>query len=282
MKRREFLATSVSVGSLGAALPTLGWAQVVPCPPSTLSVEGGSSSTTSCEQTGAADIFTASYASDRGNWDAEAGLEREGTTMTQNRVAGGGPRGRDAFQIRQLVNSGGEFYQGHVKTIQSFGNGVSRFYRFRLWHDPASNYRATSGRTINKLLILGESGSSGSRMILNANGFRDGNFALEIIFDGWDAAPPETQPLSKGVWHSVQLEARWGGGAFINVWVDSDTYGSPTLRLAGGSFSVTGTPGYTHFGAYSNSGLESGGVHTFRHADFRVSSTFDSRWHASL
>lgn len=282
MKRREFIVGSM--GTIGGLVPVLAFCQQgTPCPPSLLQVEGGSSASTACLPSNVeeADIFTASYLSDRGNWDSEAGLEREGRAMLQGVVPGGGPNGRSAFEIRQLVDPTGEFYQGHVKTLPSFANGVSRFYRFRLWHDPANNYRASGGRTINKLLILGSGGGSGSRLILNANGFRDGDFALEIIFDGWNSAPPETRPLSKGVWHSVQLEARWGSSAYINVWVDSDTYSNPTIRLAGGTFNVTGTPGYTHFGAYSNKGLESGGVHTFRHADFRVGSTFDSRWHAS-
>jgi hypothetical protein len=283
MKRRDFIVGSV--GTVGTLVPMLGLAQqATPCPPSLLQVEGGSSATTNCEPSNQAegDIFTASYVSDRGNWDSEAGLEREGQTMQQALVPGGGPGGRPAFEIRQLVNSAGEFYQGHVKTLPSFGSGVSRFYRFRLWHDPANNYRASGGRTINKLLILGSSGGNGSRMILNANGFRDGAFAFEIIFDGWSSAPPETQPLAKGVWHSVQLEARWGSNAYINVWVDRDTYASPTIRLAGGTFNHTPMPGYTHFGAYSNKGLESGGVHNFRHADFRVGTAFDSNWHSSI
>jgi hypothetical protein len=227
-------------------------------------------------------IFDASYANDVGNWDAEAGEDRHTDRRRQERVAGGGPNGRDAFEIRQLVDSRGEFYQGHVKTIPAFAPGVSRFFRFRLWHDPANNYLATgsNSRTINKLLIVGSSGGSGSRMILNANGYRNSGPALEIIFDGWNSAPPETNILPKGQWLSIQVEARWGSSGYINVWVNNDNKDSPTIRLCCQNVSLTSTPGYVHFGAYPNTGLASGGVHNFREADFEIGDSFDPQWHA--
>jgi hypothetical protein len=46
MKRRDFLVATA--GFAGSILPVAGRTQVRPCPPSTLSVEGGQSSTTSC------------------------------------------------------------------------------------------------------------------------------------------------------------------------------------------------------------------------------------------
>ncbi len=46
MKRRDFL---VGLGAVGGVLPALARAQQVPCPPNTLSVEGGTSATTVCQ-----------------------------------------------------------------------------------------------------------------------------------------------------------------------------------------------------------------------------------------
>ena len=46
MKRREFLATSVGIA--GALVPAIGRAQTRPCPPSPLSVSGGTTATSSC------------------------------------------------------------------------------------------------------------------------------------------------------------------------------------------------------------------------------------------
>lgn len=46
MKRRDFLIQSA--GAAGAMMPVFGRAQNAPCPPSTLSVEGGTSATTAC------------------------------------------------------------------------------------------------------------------------------------------------------------------------------------------------------------------------------------------
>jgi hypothetical protein len=45
MKRREFLVTSAFTG---IALPTIGFSQTKPCPPPSLNVAGGTSSTTAC------------------------------------------------------------------------------------------------------------------------------------------------------------------------------------------------------------------------------------------
>jgi hypothetical protein len=120
-------------------------------------------------------------------------------------------------------------------------------------------------------------------MILNLEGYRDSDPTLEVIFDGWPNAPVESARFSRGVWHSVQVEVRYGNAstAFIKVWIDTDTYGSPGILLSGHAASDPGN-GNTHFGAFTNDGLQADGVFIHRHADFRVATTFDARWHASL
>ena len=51
MKRRDFLITSAGV-TAGTVLSPLALGQTKPCPPSTLSVEGGTSATTGCTPPG--------------------------------------------------------------------------------------------------------------------------------------------------------------------------------------------------------------------------------------
>ena len=48
MKRRDFLRASASL--TGAALPVVAWGQTKPCPPPSLSVQGGSAASTTCVQ----------------------------------------------------------------------------------------------------------------------------------------------------------------------------------------------------------------------------------------
>lgn len=52
MKRREFLIASASVAS---AVPTMSLAQLVPCPPASLSADGGSTASTACAAAGDAE-----------------------------------------------------------------------------------------------------------------------------------------------------------------------------------------------------------------------------------
>ena len=56
IRRREFLISTATLA--GAGLPAIGWAASKPCPPSILSVTGGSSTTTSCASSGALPVLT--------------------------------------------------------------------------------------------------------------------------------------------------------------------------------------------------------------------------------
>jgi hypothetical protein len=56
IRRREFLISTATLAGVG--LPAIGWAASKPCPPSTLSVTGGSSTTSSCASSGGLPVLT--------------------------------------------------------------------------------------------------------------------------------------------------------------------------------------------------------------------------------
>lgn len=240
---------------------------------------------------GSADIFTADYSSVLGNWSGLAATDAGGgysePYTNETRVAGGGPHGLDAFQTEFVFVDSNQVYLGHTK--DGLGNpstGVSRFYRWYEYHETANNYRPADGggNWVLKRLILGN--GAGNRMILNVECDSYGTGCdprLEVIFDGHGNPVGSSGTFSKGAWHAIQAEVRYdGASSYIKVWLDTDTYASPTIDWDPGSSPTNTEPGYTEFGNYSNDTLHSSGVFTFRDAAFRVATTFDSNWYGWL
>jgi hypothetical protein len=235
---------------------------------------------------GTADIFTADYSSDLGNWGSQSGTT---TYRIQARVATAGPQSLDAFEVARVSDVyDGQHYSGHDISLSNYAQGVSRFYRWYEWHDPDNNYNCNTQEAIpeyngilrHKRIILGDNGGgSAQRMILNVDVDRGGTALpyIGVIFDG-DAAT-ETGTFAKNTWVAIQAEVRWSATAsYIKVWLNNDTYASPTITHTVGAKTPSGN-GYTGFGFYTNNGSEVGGIHTWRDAAFRVATTFDSAWY---
>lgn len=237
---------------------------------------------------GTADIFTATYASDTGNWDGQDGNT---TYRIQGRVAGAGPHGLDAFEVARVSDVfAGQHYSGHNVTLSNYAQGTSRFYRWHEWHDPDNNYNNNTqdeppeyNQVLrHKRLILGDSTGGAHRVIINVDIDRNGDALPFIrgIFDGEGLGTTGTFP--KNTWVAVQLEVRWDATAsYIKIWLNNDTYASPTATATAGARTPSNN-GFTGFGTYTNNGSEVGGIHTWRDAAFRVATTFDSNWYGWL
>lgn len=252
----------------------------------------------------AGDVFTADYSTFRGNWTLDP-KELCGDDCpakhVQSRAAGGGPGGRDAIFHHQVPNAGqpltcGQYDFGHSTTIPNYPAGESRFVRLRLLVTANSNFRAqkgNAGRSVAprcddgdeseaKFLMMG----SRPRVIVNLESQRDGDIYLETIFDG---SPVVNQggavhAFKKGEWVSIQGEIRCGDAAtaYQKWWINTDTYAAPSFSLTGFAASCTNNGANWRVGTFMNHGLEADGVFDFYHADYRIATTFDSGWHASL
>lgn len=223
---------------------------------------------------GTADIFTADYSSSLGNWSAEKGS----SGRTQGRDAGAGPHGLDAFQVTWTPGAGvSEFYLGHNVELSDFSAGTSRFFRWFEYHASSNNYRAgDGGGMIIKRLLLG---IAGDRMILNTNGTRDGSPDIQAIFDG-TVSVLNMADFTKGTWHAIQVEVVFGTTPVIKVWIDNDTYASPSGSITNDPDTATEADnGYTDFGMYSNDSLDATGLVQIKDSAFRVATTFDSSWY---
>jgi hypothetical protein len=241
------------------------------------------------------DIFTASYATLGGNWP-NAWDADEGEKFNSTLLSGTGPSGRNGIQLAQIPAAGGQFNWGHWDSIAGPSSNVSRFYRGRVYFSASSNWRSIVGLTgsgetyyKNKFVICG--GGSTDRVIMNHEANRDSNNVRWVVqFDGGTGTGPgegiaETgETYAEGQWHSWQLEVRWGSSAqaYIKLWLNTDTYASPTITVTDFAAAVGDASGDWQHGAFSNEGCQTGGVCTYSHADFRVATTFDSNWHGSL
>ena len=225
------------------------------------------------------------------------GAVATGATHDRVHVAGGGPRGGDAWEFRQQFapqaeGYGGEFYWGWNGNVEASDPppGARRFYRWRMRFDPASNWRGVywqDGRPItitNKILMVGDGcGRNRCRVVVSYRGRDDGSAAdIRVAIDGGES-PTQDVRLKKGEWLDLQIEAASSttpssrDGAF-KLWVNANDYARPTASAAGIQLNPLGWR-YVFFGAYNNNGLAKGGAQTFRVAGFEVADSFDPAWH---
>jgi hypothetical protein len=109
---------------------------------------------------------------------------------------------------------------------------------------------------------------------------------LESIWDGSSVANQGgvTHTFTKGAWHSVQGEIRYGDAAtaYQKWWIDTDTYASPSFSLTGHAVTDATNGNNWRIGTFMNHGLGVSSEFTYRHADYRIATTFDSNWHGSI
>lgn len=213
-------------------------------------------------------------------YSGEAGCEDD-TTIT--RVASGGPGNRPYFHY-EIVTALSEFGCGWV--VESpYGNpasptitrGESIFFRYS--YMPLGDYDQT------QKIVVQTPGTSATRSVNTIREYDEG-FRIGMGLNGGDIpfAPTMT---GLGTWRNVQVELRFSSvegveDGYQKVWVDNDTYGSPTYDS--GPMEVSWRDAgvgdeYVSFSGYHQSGVTPG--REFGVADFRLGPTFYATWHAS-
>jgi hypothetical protein len=219
-------------------------------------------------------------------------------SWTRSHVPGAGPNGQNVIELRHLSNLsaqdyGGQFNWGWRQTIEPSDppQGAKRYYRWRMWFSPDSNFRGVSSATgssaniSNKLLIVGQGcDTRRCRFILTYRTDRD-NLRLQYfrlqLDGGVDAA--STGPYEKGQWLDIQVElsssstSTAGDGAY-RLWINNNNYSSPTTQRTGIVLHPANW-GFVMFGGFNNDGLETTGIHNWRSTDFEAAYTFNSNWH---
>lgn len=208
-------------------------------------------------------------------------------------LAGGGPNGQNAMEMRQLPNPVLQQYEwgwdGNLEPSDP-PQGDRRYYRWRLYFTPDSNYLALDPfnrervNASNKMLIIGQGCSGGRcRVILTVKGEPGSRkIAFGIAIDGGVDQTETEYVYNSGQWLNVQLEldssstTSTGDGGW-KLWVNNGNYDAPTLIRAGIRLHSSNWR-YVGFGSYNNNALEPGGVNVWRNADFQVGASFDSSW----
>jgi hypothetical protein len=230
-------------------------------------------------------------ASPSGGWPGTVG---SAATHTTTRVEGGGPQGESSYDMVQRYTGpsvsgfGGEYDWGWNGDLEASDPpaGSRRYYRWRMRFTPDTNFRGVysndgSPTTLtNKILIVGDGCGSNCRVILSyRGGGANGRPSYwRVALDGGvDPADIQTNIPANGTWFNVQLEVTTGASGGYKLWINNNNYASPNASMR--RLVNPTRHRYVFFGAYNNNGLESGGIHAFRHTGFEVATAFDSSWH---
>jgi len=235
-----------------------------------------------------------STAAPSGGWPGTVG---SAATHTTTRVEAGGPQGEGAYDMVQRYTGpsvryyGGEYDWGWNGNLEASdpAPGARRFYRWRMRFTPETNFRGVysndgSPTTLtNKILIIGDGCGDRCRVIVSyrgAEGVRQARY-MRVAIDGGED-PADAPAISVGAWVNVQLEIIASTGSNPNggykLWINSNDYNRPTAQRTG----ILLQPlrwRYVFFGAYNNNGLQSDGIHAYRHTGFEAATAFDSSWH---
>jgi hypothetical protein len=210
----------------------------------------------------------------------------QGTYFTMTRFVGSGPGNRDYIRSTNLVvGDVHQFYAGWNRTVPQATSGASRFVRVRLRVGTGFNCTGNGDVWSDKWLMLGDMGGAAEgRIIAQLKPTGDNTTIALSVTKNIGATPSEGAGgviLSKGVWHSIQFEVRFGGSGYIKLWVDSDAYSSPTSQSNVLPLSTAGQTS-TELGYYHNASTAAGGNVVLDYAQFQFADTFDANWHTTL
>ncbi len=203
----------------------------------------------------------------------------------------GGPTGGGAMELRQVYcaecgDYGGQFNWGWRGNVEASDppQGSRRYYRFRMYVDPATNHRGRDwdGGGVtgpqNKLLIIGQGCGSRCRVIFTtettAGSSSIRNFRIQI--DG-GADLVDSGSYRAGQWLNIQIELHAANNGGYKVWINNQNFNRPTMQRTGIVLNSSNWR-YVWLGAFMNDGLARDGVNVFRLADFQVSGSFNPNW----
>jgi hypothetical protein len=203
-----------------------------------------------------------------GNWglNAHHTLTRVGNGARFTLVPG------SASQITQ-------FYMGWGVAVPQANQGDSRYIRLRLRVNGPVRPSGVGDLWTDKFIILGDGSDNSSRVIIELRPNMTDN-GLETRIQKNIAGDEARTPLL-GIPNdqtvSLQFEARSGSSGRVAVWMNNDTYGSPTRVSPNFSLSAAAWNNI-RVGFYSNASLASSGNINFEVTDVQYDDQFDANW----
>lgn len=213
-----------------------------------------------------------------------------GVRFDRSFIAGAGPQGQGIvrFAARHCPGcseNGGQYNTGNRRDMASTDppNGSKRYLRWRMRF--AGNHRGlpwgggSGPSTIqNKIVIVGDGCGANCRFIMTYQTETAGVRNFRLQKDG-GAEVVDTGSYPNGQWLDVQVELapNTNSTGSYAIWVENNTYATPTARKANIAFVSTGHK-YVWFGGYMNDGLMADGTHSYDSTDFEYGATFDPNW----
>ncbi len=173
-----------------------------------------------------------------------------------------------------------QFYMGWGVSVPQAQQGDSRYIRLRLRVTSPVNPSGIGDLWTDKFIILGDGSDNSSRVIveLRPNGSDNGlETRIQKNIDGDEARTPLLGlPMDQTL--SLQFEARSGSSGRVALWMNNNTYGSPTRVSPNFSLSAAAWNNL-RVGFYSNASLASNGRITYEVTDLQYDDQFDANWH---
>lgn len=223
-----------------------------------------------------------------GNFDAE-----DGTYFHLTRSLSGGPGNRPYVNATNLVVGDiHQFYAGWSKTgLASVADGVSRFARCYLRVRSPFNATGNDDPWTSKWAMIGDQGGAAENRVIAqlATRIDDTDIQLRITKNIGPVPDEGTTDYNLtsliNTWIALQYEARPGSGTgYIKLWVNNDTFGSPSRSSS--LFTISGA-NWTSYdigpaGFYNNASTAAGGSVIIDIAKIEYADSFDSSWFANM
>lgn len=243
---------------------------------------------------GGSNIFESNFsATDPYNFSAPWHAD-EGTYYTLTQQIGTGPSGRDFVRSTNIVTgTHSQPYAGWKKTaLAAPPQGSSRYVRIRLRIGSGFNATGNAPESVwtDKWIMHGDQdGPEGDRIIAHLApriGLTDCQLRVTKNIGGVPADGAGDVNLTLGIWNNIQYEIQYSSTTTaadgrIRIWVNNDTYASPTASSATNIVLPATSHTSLGLGFFHNATTAAGGSVQLDYCEFEYDDAFDATWHAS-
>lgn len=230
-------------------------------------------------------------------WGATVGENYRGTYWQRQYVNGAGPNGEGVVQFTHIATSNVvEYYAGWAQGgLPQVSQGSTRYIRFKIKLIGPTNLPAAQPDKAGwggKFIILGDGADwspapERTRFICNLRDFLGDRanwmFRSEMNVD---THRTDYAPVTKDVWHSVQIKIRSStstssGDGRLSFYIDGSNANesTPTVQSATGQINTDGWHATLGFGYYFLT-LGPGGRSVYQVTGFEYDDQFDPNWHS--
>jgi hypothetical protein len=172
-----------------------------------------------------------------------------------------------------------QFYMGWGVTVPQAAQGDTRYIRLRIRVVGPVGPAGVGDLWTDKFIILGDGSDNTSRVIVELRpNMTDNGLETRIQKNiSGDEARTPLLGLPNDQQVSLQFEARSGSSGRVAVWMNNNTYGSPTRVSPNFSLSA-GAWNNLRVGFYSNASLALSGHIVYEVTDVQLDDQFDPNW----